>query len=108
MSDRTINEQLREEAERQGLVEAGDDTGKETGTVEVTAPPQRQPLTPLLIGVMVALDLAGALVLLTVSIAAGVALFVFSSVVFSLWLILSMRSVRRGVLKEEERKRASL
>jgi hypothetical protein len=107
MRDRSINEQLREEAERQGLLEPGEgETGSGVASAE-TAPLVHQPITPLMIATVTVLDLLGALVLLTVSIPAGVAVIAVSGAVFALWLNLRVRAARRSILKEQERERAS-
>jgi Flp pilus assembly protein TadB len=104
MRDRSINEQLREQAERQGLIEP--DEGGSEGEA-ATGPLVRQPITPLMIATVTALDLLGALVLLTVSIPAGVAVIAVSGAAFALWLNLRLRAARRSILKEQERERAS-
>jgi hypothetical protein len=103
MRDRSINEQLREEAERQGLLESVDGAPESESAAVVPAPAERQILTPLMIGVTTALDLVGVLVLLTVNIVAGVVVLALSGTVFALWLNLRLRRIRSSVRAERDR-----
>lgn len=86
MRDRSINEELREQAEREGLIESGDarlDAGR------------GQLLMPAMIATSVVLDVVGVLLLLLVSPIVGVAVLVLSATVLTSWLNLHLISVRR-------------
>ena len=95
MSDRSINEQLREQAERQGLLEP-DESKIELGGDKVTPKSAaRGPVFALILASVVALDVLALVVFLVLSRIAGVVLLVVSSVVLSRWLSLRIRATSR-------------
>jgi len=96
MSDRSINEQLREQTERQGLIEPDESTIELGGDEVVSKPVARQPVLPLMIATVTALDLLALVVLLKVSLVAGVVMFAVSGAVPALWLSLRIRATARG------------
>lgn len=87
MREKSINEQLRERAEREGLIES-DEAGIEGAGA-------RMLLMPAMIGASVVLDVVGVLLLLLVSPVAGVAVLVLSATVLTSWLNLRLITLRR-------------
>ncbi|MGD0272756.1 MAG: hypothetical protein ABSB96_03395 [Gaiellaceae bacterium] len=95
MSDRSINEQLREQAEREGLLEP-DDSGLELGGDEVAPDPAAiRPVSMLMLASVGVLDVLAIIVFFTLSPVAGVALFVVSSIALSRWLSSRIRATAR-------------
>ena len=95
MSDKSINEQLREQAERQGLIEPDESTIELAGNEVAPEPAARAPVFELVLASVVAIDVLAIAVFLALSRVAGVALFVVSSVVLSRWLSSRIRATSR-------------
>ena len=100
MNDRSIDEQLREKAEREGRHEPDREGLEFKRFVFESTPIAHEPLTVIMIVVMTALDLLALLVLLKVNLVAGVAMFFISSSVLAIWLLSRIRAIAR-----EERRR---
>ncbi len=96
MSDRSINEQLREEAERQGLIEPDESAIELGGDKSASVPIVRQPVSLFMIATVTALDLLALVILLTISLVAGVVMLAVSGTVMALWLSFRIRSTARG------------
>lgn len=100
MSGRSINEQLRENAEHRSRLDPGKKGLEYKRYTFEVAPVVRQPLTLLMIATTTALDLLGLVVMLKVNFVAGLVLFFISSSVLALWLLSRIRAIAR----EEQRR----
>ena len=100
MNDRSIDEQLREKAEREGRYEPERKGLEYKRFVFEKVPIVRQPVTMLMIATTTALDLLGLVVMLKVNFVAGLVLFFISSSVLALWLLSRIRAIAR----EEQRR----
>ncbi len=95
MSDRSINEQLRENAEHESRLDPGIKGLQYKRYSFDVAPVVRQPLTLLMIATTTALDLLALVVMLKVNLVAGLVVFFVSSTVLTLWLLSRIRAIAR-------------
>jgi Flp pilus assembly protein TadB len=86
MGDRSINEQLRAQAMRQGLLEPDESGLEREGEGVAPEPAARGPVSLLMLTSVGALDALAVVAFLALNPVAGVVLFVVSSVVLSRWL----------------------
>jgi Flp pilus assembly protein TadB len=95
MSEKSINEQLREQAEREGLLEP-DDSGLELGGYEAAPKPSaRGPVSFFMFASVGVIDALAIVAFLTLSPIVGVVLFIASSIVLSRWLSSRIRATTR-------------
>ena len=94
MSDRPINERLFRKATKENLLGRGEPEIAESASVASVEPSLR----PFIPGIVIALsfDLIALLVGLTVNAIAGVVMFVIVSWIYTLWLILCARKIKRS------------
>ncbi|MHB8060512.1 MAG: hypothetical protein ACYDHO_06735 [Gaiellaceae bacterium] len=93
MNDGSIDEQLREKAEREGRHEPERSGLEFKRFVFEKTPIVRQPLTMLMIATTTALDLLGLVVMLKVNLVAGLVVFFASSTVLAIWLLSRIRAI---------------
>lgn len=93
--DRSIDEQLRENAEREGRNEPERKGLEYKRFVFEKVPIVRQPVTMLMIATVAALDLLAFVVMLKVNLFVGVAMFFVSSTVLAIWLLSRIRAIAR-------------
>jgi len=93
--DRSIDEQLREKAKREGRSEPERKGLEYKRFIFEKVPIVRQPITMLMIVTTAALDLLALVVMLKVNLFVGVAMFFVSSSVLAIWLLSRIRSITR-------------
>jgi len=93
--DQSIDEQLREKAEREGRYEPERKGLEYKRFVFEKVPIARQPITMLMIATTTALDLLALVIMLKVNLFVGVAMFFVSSSVLTIWLLSRIRSIAR-------------
>jgi hypothetical protein len=95
MNDRSIDEQLRENAEHGSRLDPGVKGLQYKRYTFDVAPVVRQPLTVVMIATTTALDLVALVVMLKVNLVFGVVMFFISSSVLAIWLLSRIRSIAR-------------
>lgn len=103
MSDRSINEQLRENAEHESRLDPGVKGLQYKRFVFETVPIVRQPITVLMIATTTALDLLALVIMLKLNLFVGVAMFFISSSVLAIWLLSRIRAIAREERQREMR-----
>jgi len=106
MSDEPIHEQLREQAEREGLLEVDSSELEASGT-PIAEAISRQLLPVRILVATVALDVLGVLAFLFVNVIVAIAIFVFSGTLFAVWALARTREAARAGIEADERRRAA-